>query len=172
MKHEASLTEKIKPKAARPLPRAYGDNHGVLSPMAVASYIVTHRDNLSLFNHPPDGTSRGQVTYRSESPEHPPHHHKALPGTWEEAAKTATPKVGRRRKQVLDFIESRGMAGCTDDEDEVALGLGTSPYTPRRGELVQGGLVVGTKKRQHTLAGRPAAVCVAVEFAQVLEGEL
>ena len=61
------------------------------------------------------------------------------------------------QRQVLEFLRQAGDAGATDEEIQIGLPMNPSSQRPRRGELVDAGLVVegGTRK---TRSGRLATV--------------
>lgn len=77
------------------------------------------------------------------------------------AAEAISDKVPSLRRQVFDFIASKGLGGATDEEIGDALKMPGSTVRPRRGELVDGGLVVETRQRRSTKSGRQAIVWVA-----------
>ena len=90
----------------------------------------------------------------------PPCHRHAPAGTSEVAADRIRSKTPTMREQVLAFIRSRGTRGCTDEEGQLALGMKTQTYVPRRLELVRLGLVRDTGHRRPTSSNRLAAVYV------------
>lgn len=61
------------------------------------------------------------------------------------------------QRRVLEFLRQAGDAGATDEEIQIGLAMNPSSQRPRRGELVDAGLVVeaGTRK---TRSGRLATV--------------
>ncbi len=69
--------------------------------------------------------------------------------------------------RVLGYLIGCGNAGSTDEEGEKALGIKLRTYSPRRGELVDYGLVTNSGRRRRTDAGRSAAVWVAVRGASL-----
>ncbi|MFG0300674.1 MAG: hypothetical protein ACF8K1_13855 [Phycisphaerales bacterium JB047] len=92
----------------------------------------------------------------------PPHHKNAPIGTSETAAARIAPHTPNQRSRVYAAIQSAGAWGLTDEEGEALTGIKTQSYTPRRGELVQNGMIQDTGKRRRTASGCPAAVWVAV----------
>jgi hypothetical protein len=64
------------------------------------------------------------------------------------------------RRRVYNYIRGCGNLGSTDEEISTALGMQLQTVNPRRGELVNAGLVVKSDKRRATLAGRSAIVWV------------
>lgn len=99
-----------------------------------------------------------------------PAHHNAPPGTSDAAARRIEGHAPKVRRKIHDFIRDRGPQGATDDEGESVLGIKPQSYTPRRGELVDLGLVVDSGKRRKTESGRAAAVWVMPEHAPTKEG--
>lgn len=99
-----------------------------------------------------------------------PAHHNAPPGTSDAAARRIEDFAPTLRRRVHDLIRDRGAFGATDDEGESALGIKPQSYTPRRGELVDLGLVMDSGKRRKTESGRAAAVWVTPEHAPTKEG--
>ena len=99
-----------------------------------------------------------------------PAHHNAPPGTSDAAARRSEGHAPKDRRKIHDFIRGRGPFGATDDEGESVLRIKPQSYTPRRGELVDLGLVVDSGKRRKTESGRAAAVWVTPEHAPTKEG--
>lgn len=66
------------------------------------------------------------------------------------------------QRMVMEFIRQAGDAGATDEEIQIGIPMNPSSQRPRRGELVDAGLVVeaGTRK---TRSGRLATVWAAKE---------
>lgn len=100
----------------------------------------------------------------------PPAHHNAPCGTSDVAARRIAGHAPTQRSRVLMLIYSRGAEGLTDDEGEAALAMRPQSYTPRRRELVQLGQVVDSGRRRRTESGRPAAVWIAADFAELAKG--
>jgi len=96
----------------------------------------------------------------------PKAHHRAPPGTSEVAAKRIAGYARTQRECILALIRERGEDGLTDDEGEAELGIKPQSYTPRRGELVEIGCIVDSRRRRLTASGRPAAVWVTPNHAQ------
>lgn len=84
------------------------------------------------------------------------------PRTSREARRSIERTAPTMADRVLAFVRARGARGCTDEEAELALGLRSQSYTPRRRELVQAGLVLDSGQRRATTSGRAAVVWVAV----------
>lgn len=84
-----------------------------------------------------------------------------------EAAFESAPAEERRRQRarVLAHIRSRGLAGATSDETEVALGLTHQACSARFTEAKRDGQIVKTGRRA-TRSGRMAGVFICVEFAE------
>lgn len=76
------------------------------------------------------------------------------------AAEAIRPSTNRLRQRVLDYIESRGAAGATDQECQTDLGMDESTQRPRRWELAQARLITQSGTRR-TKSGRAATVWVA-----------
>lgn len=77
------------------------------------------------------------------------------------AAKDAEHEAPSKRVQVLALLLHRGEAGCTDHQIQETLDMPPSTARPRRVELVDMGLVVGSGKRRETPYGSEATVWVA-----------
>lgn len=75
------------------------------------------------------------------------------------AAEAIRPSTNRLRQRVLDYIESRGAAGATDQECQKDLGMDESTQRPRRWELAQARLITQAGTRR-TKSGRAATVWV------------
>ena len=82
--------------------------------------------------------------------------------TSREAAESIADVAGRLRRQVYQYIVSRGDGGTTDDGAEVVLDMKHTTYTARRGELVKQGLVTDSGNKGVTRSGRRATIWVAV----------
>lgn len=80
-----------------------------------------------------------------------------------EAAERATNRAPADRVQVIEFLQGRGDEGATDEEMQLALGMGPSTQRPRRIELTKAGKVSDSGTTRLTLSGRRAVVWVAVE---------
>lgn len=76
------------------------------------------------------------------------------------AAVMAYPASGTQRAKVLDFIDSSGEYGATDEEIQVFLGMNPSTQRPRRVELVEGGWIEDSGRRRKTRSRRDAVVWV------------
>lgn len=77
------------------------------------------------------------------------------------AAERQRPRSGTARARVLDFIESRGGAGATDEEIQIGLEMSESTERPRRIELAAAGWIEKRGTRL-TRSGNEAAVWVAL----------
>ena len=77
------------------------------------------------------------------------------------AAEMIQPSAGTLRRQVLDYITLCGETGAIDEEIQDALAMNPSTERPRRGELVDAGLVYCNDTRRKTKSGRPACVWFA-----------
>ena len=71
---------------------------------------------------------------------------------------------GVKRRLVWKEIYRLKEWGATDDELQVTLAMNPSTERPRRVELVESGLVIGSGGRRPTRSGRLAVVWVAKEF--------
>lgn len=83
------------------------------------------------------------------------------------AADAIRPVAADLRERVLNFLRFRGATGATDQEIQDALSMDPSTQRPRRGELVEAGLVRGAwdgngAVKRKTRAGRAARVWVAL----------
>jgi hypothetical protein len=76
------------------------------------------------------------------------------------AAQAIRPSAATLRQQVFDFIMGRGIDGATDEEIQIALGMGGSTERPRRRELQLAGLIVESGEIRPTATGRAATVWV------------
>jgi len=76
--------------------------------------------------------------------------------TSEQAAVSAPPNAGTKRRRIYDLIVICG--GATDDELEDRTGWRHQTVSARRRELVLSGLVVDSGKRRTTRSGRKAVV--------------
>lgn len=66
------------------------------------------------------------------------------------------------RKQVYDFIKSKGLNGATDEEIQDGLGMNPSTQRPRRVELWnKGSVLLAADMKRPTKSGRLAQVWVA-----------
>jgi hypothetical protein len=77
-----------------------------------------------------------------------------------EALESITPAV--LRDQHRKVIEALTWKAMTDEEGIAWTGLSPSSYRPRRGELVEMGLVKETGEKSRTASGRMAAVWTVV----------
>lgn len=87
------------------------------------------------------------------------------------AAEEIEPRVGTLRRMVLDYIRQHGR--CTDEQQQLGLGLNPSTQRPRRIELVEIGLVRDSGLMGITSSGRRAVLWEAVEpVSKPVQGEL
>lgn len=77
------------------------------------------------------------------------------------AAESMKGVSGRQRLRVLRAIEAAGRRGMTDEEVCDELGINPSSERPRRGELLDSGLITESGKTRRTKSGRQATVWVA-----------
>lgn len=91
------------------------------------------------------------------------------PDTSVAAAEAIAPATGTQRELVFSTIFTSGRNGMTDEEVQQALGMNPSSQRPRRGELVDAGLVVDSGVRRDTQAGLEAIVWVAASNQQTPE---
>jgi hypothetical protein len=84
------------------------------------------------------------------------------------AAKSVRGESDTQRRRVLALLMERGAFGATDEEIQNSLGLAGNTVRPRRGELIESGLVRQGGKR-NTTSGRKAVVWVAVEAVRAME---
>lgn len=85
----------------------------------------------------------------------------AAPTDTQQAAARAASKTARpRRVQVLLAIAAAGSNGLTDDELVTHLRIGPNTVRPRRGELVEAGLVIDSGVRRASQSGNPATVWI------------
>ena len=81
------------------------------------------------------------------------------------SAQALAGKLGELQQRVLDFIRIAGDDGVTDEEIEVVLEMARHTVTPRRRELVLGGLVRDTgRTRIAARTGRAITVWCAVQL--------
>ena len=96
-----------------------------------------------------------------------PHYNELIPAPFSEpttskaAAKAIEPSAEVLRGQVLAYIRSQGERGATDEEIQQALEMQGNTERPRRGELVEAGLVKKSDATRKTSSGRAASVWVA-----------
>jgi len=95
-----------------------------------------------------------------------PHNTTQLPYTkGSDTSKAAADSMESRaptiRKEVYDFIVSRGERGATDDEIAASLNLRHQTASPRRRNLVLMGAVHRTEERRPTRSGHSATVWIA-----------
>jgi hypothetical protein len=81
--------------------------------------------------------------------------------TSRQAAVEVQPAVSEMQQRVLEFIQSKGADGATDEEVYVALGMNPSTERPRRVELCRKRLVVPSIRMRRTATGRKARVWLA-----------
>ena len=74
------------------------------------------------------------------------------------AAEAITPTAATMRARVLEFVQSRGDKGATNDEIMNALSMRIQTVCPRVNELVTGGYLLDTLVRRPTQSGRSAKV--------------
>lgn len=89
-----------------------------------------------------------------EFPDPPAQSHDTSRNAAEEAKKFS----GTQRYRVFEFIQ--GNAGATDDQIMNGLGLKMNSVLPRRGELVEKGLVIDSGRTRKTRANRDAIVWI------------
>ncbi len=82
------------------------------------------------------------------------------PETSHDAADLAYPNSGTQRRKVLDYIESRGPGGATDETIRKALMIPFGSALARRNELVTDGWVTDSGRKMRTDAGGMAIVWV------------
>ena len=88
------------------------------------------------------------------APDPPAQHHSR---TSVEAGVAIKPCTGRLRQRVLEYIQSCGPSGATDEECQLALAMPGSTQRPRRWELAQARLITQAGTRC-TTSGRVAQV--------------
>lgn len=86
------------------------------------------------------------------------------------AAVEVKPEAAKLRAVVLEFIQSRGEHGVTDEEGIAWTGLNPSTYRPRRIECVEAGQVVDSGTTRKTKSGRAAVVWIHRGFKGVASG--
>lgn len=64
------------------------------------------------------------------------------------------------RNEIMQFIESQGDYGATDQEIENGIGRPGNTVRPQRGELVKRGFLIDSGKWRPTVSGCPAIVWV------------
>lgn len=89
-------------------------------------------------------------------PPHQPHS-----DTSRAAAEAIAPRAATLRRLVLEWLQSQGEQGGTDEEGRLALGLTVSTCVPRRVELMKAGLVRDSGRTRPTRSGRQATVWIA-----------
>ena len=89
--------------------------------------------------------------------------HVAESDTSEAAADAIAPIATSLRARVFGRLGEMGEYGCTDDELQVHLDLGSQTQTARRRELVLEGRVVDSCRKRRTRSGRNAIVWVVCE---------
>ena len=85
------------------------------------------------------------------------------PQTSRDAADSVAESAASMRGRLLTWLRCRGTAGATDEEMQVGLAMNPSTQRPRRGELVEKGLVVDSGETYPTTSGRRAIVWKAVQ---------
>lgn len=80
------------------------------------------------------------------------------------AAKAIEPVAGTQRAAVLAEIRIAGQRGRTDCEIQAMCMLPGDSVGPRRGKLVEDGLIVDSGRTRKTASGRDAVVWVATEY--------
>lgn len=85
------------------------------------------------------------------------------------AAESQTEQAETCRTHVYQAILDAGLQGCTDDEIQDHLEMGSQTECPRRRELQQAGLVAESTKHRLTRKNRWAVVWVATKFMQTTE---
>lgn len=78
------------------------------------------------------------------------------------AAARVEPTAATLRREVLDFIRSRGDYGATDSEVQAALDMGGNTERPRRRELQTQGFIKDSGHRRLTPSRRQAVVWVRI----------
>jgi hypothetical protein len=81
--------------------------------------------------------------------------------TSRQAAVAIRPAAGTQRGRVLAYVESCGLVGATDEEIADGLYMNPSSVRPRRGELLEAGLIRDSGKTRPTKAGLQATVWTA-----------
>jgi len=81
--------------------------------------------------------------------------------TSDAAAMAISESAHTLRARVLGYLLGLRERGATDEEAQHALGMNPSTQRPRRGELVEQGLVRDSGRTRATLSGRQAVVWVA-----------
>src|SRR4051794_28675530 len=84
--------------------------------------------------------------------------------TRSKAAAAARPRKSNKRCQVAAFIVGRGDLGATDYEIHSALGMTPDTVRPRRGELVDLGMIIDSHRTRLSPQGHPMTVWVAREL--------
>ena len=92
--------------------------------------------------------------------------HQSHSETSRAAAEGILPTVGTGRRRVYDFLKHRGIAGATDQEIQIGLGMSGDTVRPRRGELVGARLVVRRNLTRKTRSGFDADVWVIAHPTQ------
>lgn len=81
--------------------------------------------------------------------------------TSEAAAEAIKPHRVAQWRKIHDRLVLAGWDGLTDQEIQHATNLDPSTERPRRGELVDAGLIYDSGRKRRTLSGRRAIVWVA-----------
>lgn len=95
---------------------------------------------------------------------------KDAPETSKWAAKAIGPGIESQAGQILAALRDASERGMTDDEGEHLLGIRSSSYTPRRGELYRAGRIERSGERRLTRGGRLADVWTLTEREKKCEG--
>lgn len=77
------------------------------------------------------------------------------------AAANVAPRTPSQRMRIMDYLQTRGIDGATDQEIADALGLDLNTVRPRRGELAEMGAIFKSEATRPTKTGNAAAVWVA-----------
>ncbi|MCA9070495.1 MAG: hypothetical protein KDA84_16300 [Planctomycetaceae bacterium] len=91
---------------------------------------------------------------------------KAPRPTSQQAAAGIRPDAPQLAEMILHYIREQGDHGATDAEIQEALNLDGNTERPRRGRLVDDGLVENSKRTRPTPKGHPAIVWVANDGAK------
>lgn len=92
-----------------------------------------------------------------DAPKTPNPPHNGTP-TSQAAAEAIKPNAGTLRAMVLEYLESCGERGATDEEMQRALQLPGNTQRPRRQELEKMGLIRATERTRLTTSNRQAVV--------------
>lgn len=89
--------------------------------------------------------------------------------TSRQAAINFMPKVGTKRRAVLDCIERQMYAGATDEELQRWLNMTGNTERPRRVELLNAGFIKDSGMTRPTLSGEQAVVWVLKRYYRASE---